>query len=151
MVRKKLAQNLVFLFMNLENDHSSDDARKCLEMDQDGLLQSLQLALHIPVPPKRTSLDKTQSTSLVRALLKLSRGKIDFWQYTYAEEYTASENTDFYTSLFNITTTRQFGDFVPEKICKTLSSSLLFSEMAISVEDLEERTTKIIVSLCIGF
>lgn len=76
---------------------------------------------------------------------------MDFWQHTYAEEYTASENTDFYTSLFNITTTRQFGDFVPEKTCKTLSSFPLFSEMTMSVEDLEERTTKIIVSLCIGF
>lgn len=126
------------MFLNLENDHSSDDAHKCLEIDQDDLLESLQLALYIPVPPKRTRLDETQLTSLVRALLALSGGKVDVRQHTYAEEYTASENANLYASLFNITTTRRFGDFVPEEMCKTLSKSLVFSGMAISVQDLEE-------------
>jgi hypothetical protein len=35
------------------NDHSSSDAHSSLEKDQDELLDSLQLSLPIPVPPKR--------------------------------------------------------------------------------------------------
>lgn len=77
MVQKTLAHNLVFLFLNLENDHSSDDAHKYLKIDQNDLFKSLQLALYISIPPKKTRLDGTQLTSLVRALLELFKGKVD--------------------------------------------------------------------------
>ncbi len=146
-----MGQNLVFLYLNQENDHSSDEAHNCLESDQDELLESLQFALPIPVSPKKTKLDEAQLTSLVRALLELSRGRVDFRQHKYSEEYTASENANLYASLFNITRTRRFGDFDSEEMCKTLSKSPVFSEIAISVQDLEERITKMIDSLRVGF
>ena len=111
----------------------------------------VQFALPIPVSPKRTKLDEAQLTSLVRALLELSGGRVDLRQHKYAEEYTASENADLFASLFNITRTRRFGDFDPEEMCKTLSKSPVFFEMAISVQDLEERTTKMMDSLSVGF
>ena len=76
---------------------------------------------------------------------------MDIREHTYAEEYIASENANLYASLFNITTTKRFEDFVPEKMCKTLSKSLVFSEIAISVQDLEKWTTKMMHSLCVGF
>lgn len=97
-----MAQNLVFLFLNLENDHSSDDAHNCLKSDQDDLLKSLHFALRIPVIPKRTKLDEIQLTSLVRAFLKLFGGKMDCRQHRYAKDYTPSENADLYALLFNI-------------------------------------------------
>lgn len=141
----------MFLLLNLENDHSSDDAHNCLESGQDELLESLQFTLLIPVPPQRTKLDKAQLTSLVRALLELSEGRVDLRQHKYAEEYTASGNADLYASLFNITRTRRFGDFDLEEMCNTLSKSPVFSEMATSVQDLEERTTKMTDYLRVGF
>lgn len=114
----------------------------CLESDQDELHESLQFALPTPVSPKKTKLDEAQFTSIVRALLELSGGRVDLRQHKYAEEYTASENANLYASLFNITRTRRFGDFEPEEMCKTLSKSPVFSEMAISVQDFERTDYK---------
>lgn len=90
-------------------------------------------------------------TSLIQALLELSGGRVDFQQYKYAEEYIASENADLYALLFNITRTKQFEDFDPEEMYKRLSKSPVFSEIVISVQDLEEQTTKIIDFLCVDF
>jgi hypothetical protein len=146
-----LAQNLVLLFLNLEKDHSSSHAQNCLESDQDELLASLQFSLPIPIPPKRTKRDEAQTTSLIRALVELSGGRVDLRQHGFAEEYTASENADLYASVFNITRTKQFGDFDLEKMCNTLSKSPVFSGMAISVQDLGERTMKMMDYLRIGF
>lgn len=52
---------------------------------------------------------------------------------------------------FSISRTRLFGNFVPEEMCKTLSKSPVFSEMTISMQDLEELTTKMMGSLRVGF
>ena len=110
-----MAQNLVFLFLNLEKDHGSVDAQTCLESDQEVLLESLQFSLPIPtgVPPKRTKLDDTQITSIVRGLLEGSGGRVDAFQHRFAEEYTARENADLCASLFDITRTNPFGKFDP--------------------------------------
>ncbi len=141
----------MFLFLNLEKDHTSFDAHKFLESDQDELLESLQFSLPISVPPKRTMREEAQLTSLIRVLLELSDGRVDLRQHGFAEEYTASENADLYASVFDITRTRQFGDFDSEEMCNTLLKSSVFSGMAISVQDLEEWTMKMMNSLCVGF
>lgn len=141
----------MFLFLNLEKDHSSSDAHKCLESDQDMLLESLQISLLIPVPPRRTKRDEAQLTSLVRALLELSGGRVDRRQHGFAEEYTASENANLYASIFDITRTNQFGDFDLEEMCNTLSKSPVFSRMTTSVQDLEEWTMKMTDLLFLGF
>ena len=137
----------MFLHLNLEKDHSSN----CLEGDQEMLLESLQLSLPIPVSTKRTKRDEAQITSLIRALLELSGGRVDLRQHGFAEEYTASENADLYASVFDIARTKQFGDFDSEEMCNTLAKSPVFSRMTISVQDLEEWTTKMMDSLRLGF
>jgi hypothetical protein len=147
---RELAQNLVLLVLNLE-DHNSSDAHNYLESNQDNLLENLQLSLPISVPAERTKRDEAQITSLFRALLELSGGRVDFQQHRFAEEYTASENADLYASVLGITRTRQFGDFDSEEMCNTLSKSPVFSGMKIGVQDLEEWTTKMINSLPVGF
>ena len=141
----------MFLFLNLEKDHSSSVAYNCLDSSQDELLENLQLSLAIPVPPKRMERDETQITSLVQALLELSGGRVDLRQHRFAEEYTANENADLYASIFDITRTKQFGDFDSEEMCNTLSKSPVFSEMATSVQDVKEWTTKMMRSLRVGF
>lgn len=150
-VHEKLAQNLLFLFLNLENDHSSSDAHNYLASDQEVLLESLQLSLPIPIPPKRTKRDEAQITSLVRALLELSGGRVDFRQHGFAEEYTASENADLYASVFDIARTKQFGDFDSEEMCNTLLKSPVFSRTTVSGQDLEELTMKMTDTLRLGF
>lgn len=75
------------------------DAHKCLESDQDVLLESFLFSLPMPMPPRRTKRDEAQVTSLVRALPELSGGRVDFRQHGFAEEYTASENADLYASI----------------------------------------------------
>lgn len=141
----------MLLFLNLEKDHSSSDTHNCLESDKDMLLESLQLSLPISVHPKRTKREEAQITSLVRALLELSGGRVDLRQHGFAEEYTASENADLYASVFDIARTKQFGDFDSEEMCNTLSKSPVFSRMAISAQHLEQRTMKMMDCLRLGF
>jgi hypothetical protein len=140
-----LAQNLVLLVLNLAKNHDS------FARNQDDLLENLQLSLPIPVPPKRTKRDEAQITSLVRALLELSGGRVDIQQHGFAGEYTASENADLYASVLGIIRTKQFGDFDSEEIRNTLSKSPVFSGMTIGARDLERRTTKMIHSLRVDF
>lgn len=152
-VRKRLAQNIVFLFLNLKNNHGSDDAQSCLKSNQEELLESLQLSLPIQVeePPERMKLDETQITSFIRGLVEVSDGRVDVLQHNFGEEYTASENADLCASLLDITRTNQFGDFDREAMCTTLLKSPVFSEMEISVQDLKGWTTKMMNCLCLGF
>ena len=121
LVQGELAQNLVFLFLNLEKDHDSFDAYNYLKSNQHDLLESLRLSLLIPVPG-RTKRDEDQITSFVRALLELSGGRVDLQQHGFAEEYTASEKADLYASVLGITRTNQFGDFDSEKCPKRFRS-----------------------------
>ena len=76
---------------------------------------------------------------------------MDVQQHGFVEEYTTSENADLYASVFNVTRSRQFGDCDPKEICKMLSKSVAFSEMAINIQYVEEWTAKMIASLRIGF
>jgi hypothetical protein len=127
-----------------ENHNSS-------KSDQDKLFQSLQCSLSIPVRSERSKRDETQITSLFRALLELSGGRVDLRQHEFAEEYTAGENADLCASVFGITRTKQFGDFDSQEMIHTLSKSPVFSGIAIGARDLEERIAKMMHSLRIGF
>lgn len=135
----------------MEKDHSSSNVHDYLLNNQDELLESLQCSLRIPEPPTRTKRDETQITSLVRALLELSGGSVEAQQHRFIEEYTASENADLYASIFNITRSRQFGNFDPKEMCKTFSKSVAFSGMAIGIRYVEEWTAKMMDPLRAGF
>ncbi len=76
---------------------------------------------------------------------------MDRRQHRFAEEYTAGENADLFASVLDIARSKQFGDFDSKKMCNTLSKSPVFSRMTISVQDLEEWTTKMMDSLRLGF
>ena len=60
------------------------------------------------MPAKRTRRGEAQITSLVRALLELSGGRVDLLQHGFAEEYMVSDNADLYASVLGITRTKQF-------------------------------------------
>lgn len=151
LVRRNLAQYLVLLFLNLEKNHNSNVAQTYLESDQDELLKILQFSIRIPAIPKRTKSDESQITFLVRALLELSGGRVDCRQHGFAEEYTASQNADLFASVFEVTRKNRFGYFDSEEMCKLVSKSPVFSEVAISQQDLESWTTSMRDFLRIGF
>ena len=139
------------LFLNLTTDYDSLHAYHYLASNEDDLLESFQLSLPIPVPPERTRRDEAQITSLVRALLELSGGRVDVQQYGFAQEYTLRDNADLYASVLGITRERTFGDSDSKQIYKELLESPVFSETTISAQDLEESTIKIREFLPIGF
>ena len=127
----------MFLFLNLQKDHNSSEAHDFLESTQNELLDTLQLSLSISIPVKRMRRE-TQTTSLLRALLKLFGGRVNCRQHGFAEEYTTSENADLYASLLGITKTREFEDLNSEKVYNELLKSSIFSEMEIGLQDLKE-------------
>lgn len=140
----------MFLLLNLQKDHHSFEAHDLLESTQDELLETLQLSLSFSVPAKRTR-RKAQTTSLLRALLELSGGRVNCRQHGFAEDYMVSENADLYASLFGITRTRQFGDLNSEKVYNDLLKSSIFSEMENGLQDMKEWTTKMKSFLRIDF
>lgn len=135
-VRRKLAKSLVISYLSYEPDYDSFDTDHYLESNEDDLLESLQLFLPISVPPGRTRRDETQLTSLIRALLEFSGGKVDLHQHEFAPEYTVYDNADLYASILGITGKRTLGDSDSEKMCNTLSKSPMFSEMTINAPNL---------------
>lgn len=132
-------------------DHNSSGAHNYLESTQDELVESLQRSLPIPEPPERTERDEAQITSLVRALLELSDNRVNDQQHGFAEECTASENTDLCASVLSITRTNQFGDFDLEDMRNTLLTSPVFSGMTFSTRDLERRIMKMLHYFGVSF
>ena len=132
-------------------DHHSDVVQKLLQSSQEELLESFQFSLYMPpgVPPRNTKLDETQKTSLGRGLVELSGGRVYALQHRFAEKYTASENADLCASLLGITRTVGFGDIESKKIHNTLS--MVLSKCTINVQEVEERTMKMMDHLRIGF
>ncbi len=150
-IQKKLAQNLVISFLNHETDLESFDAYDYLTSDKNNLLESLQSSLRRPVPPERTRSDESQMTSLVRALLELSGGRVDRQQHGFAQEYTVCDNADLYALVLGMTRKRTFGDIDSEEMCNALSKSPVFSEETFSAQSLQNRTMQIMKCLHIGF
>ena len=140
----------MLLFVELERDHNSSEAHEFFESTQYELLDTFQRNLPISISAERTRRE-AQKTSLLRALLELSGGRVDCRQHGFAEEYTASENADIFASLLGITKTRQFGDLNLEELYDELLKSPVFSEMEMGLQDLEEWTTKMMSSLRVGF
>ncbi len=144
-----LAQNLVFLRLNLEQNHNSLHTQRVLESSHDKILQDFACALSMPTWPKRTS--EIQVTSLARALLEFSGGIINLLQRRFAAEYTASDNANLFASILAMTRTSQFGKFDATEMCNTLSRSKLFSMETIREEDLCRRAIEMMRYLCLGF
>ena len=138
----------MILFLNFESDYESFYADHYLESNQNAIIESLELSLPILVVAERKRRDEAQTTSLIRALLELSGGRVDLQQPEFAEEYTASNNADLYASVLGIMRKRHFGDFDSEAMRNALSKSPLFSEMII---DLEEWITEMMDFLPVGF
>ena len=123
----------MFLFLNLEKDYSSFIVYNYFKSDQDKLFKSLQYSLQISVLLERTKCNETQITLLVRTLLELFDDRVKIQQYGFIENYTIIKNTNLYVSIFNVTRSRQFGDFDLKEMYKMLSKSITFSEIIISI------------------
>jgi len=141
----------VILFLNLVTDYDSLDADHYLTSNEDDLLEGLQHSLPIPVPPERTRGEEAQITSLIRALLKFSGGRVDVQQHGFAQEYTIRDNADLYASVLGITREKMFGDSNSEQIDKELLRSSVFLETTISAQGLEDSTMKMMDFLPVGF
>ncbi|KAJ9610168.1 hypothetical protein H2204_015409 [Knufia peltigerae] len=147
-VRRKLARNLVFLFLNLEADHMSADAQIFLASNEEELIDSLKFGLKPPIPFNR---DECQITSLFRALLELSGGRVDFLQHNFAENYTAKQNRELCARVFDISDIKKFGECDVREISSSLSKSPLFVGETLSAEGLGQWAAIMNSSLQIGF
>lgn len=141
----------MILFLNLVTDYDSLDADHYLTSNEDDLLEGLQHSLPIPVTPERTRGGEAQTTSLFRALLEFSGGRVEVQQHGFAQEYTIRDNADLYASVLSITREKTFGDSDFERIDKELLGSPVFSETTISAQDLEESNMKMMDFLPVGF
>lgn len=144
----------MFLFLNLEANHNSENAQTILTSTHDELLNGLESGLRIlvaPVSRKRPGRDESQITSLFRVLLELSGGKLNLLQHNFAGEYTANENSDLYASIFGIARTNDFGEFDGVEMCRTITKSPVFSGEEMSVQILEDWSTKMKDSLRVGY
>ncbi|KAJ4507466.1 hypothetical protein HRR83_004044 [Exophiala dermatitidis] len=147
-VRRKLARNLVFLFLNLEADHMSADAQIFLESNEEELIDSLKFGLK---PPTLFSRDECQITSLFRALLALSSGRVDFHEHNFAENYTAKQNSELCARVFDISVIKKFGEFDQGEISSSLSKSPIFVGENLSAEGLGQWAAIMSSSLQIAF
>jgi len=127
----------VISFLAQETDYDSFDTYHYLTSNEDNLLESLQLSLLLSVSLKRMRSNETQMTSLTQALLKLFNDRVNLQQHGFAQEYTVCDNTDLYALILNITRKRTFKDIDSEKMCNALLKSLIFSEVTISAQSLE--------------
>ena len=69
-----------------------------------------------------------QMISLVRGLLELSGGIVDYQQYALDQGYTISDNLNLYMVLVGVTGINQFGDFDPKEMHNALLKSKVFSK-----------------------
>lgn len=134
-------------------DHSSDGIQKLLESSQEELPELFQLSLYhsLGALSQRTKYDETQRISLGRGVVEVSGGRVCAHQHRFAGNYTVSENADLCASFLGITRTIGFGDISSEKIRKTLTTFVIFSQTTISVQEVEERTTEMMHCLSGGF
>lgn len=154
MVQLELARNLLFLFLNMEANHSSEECQLYIGSDQDGLLESLQSGLQAGMQPhalpNRTERDEAQVTSIFRKLLELSGFGTDRLRHDLDNDYTASENSDFCASVFGMPRTSTFGEFDTETMSTILSRAKVFKGVEISAEYLQRRTVMMKSFLRIG-
>ncbi|KAL9591659.1 MAG: hypothetical protein Q9179_007502, partial [Wetmoreana sp. 5 TL-2023] len=149
-VQERLSQNVVLLLLHLD-DHHSENTQIHLKSDREGLIARLVHSLRIPSPPKRPKDDEVQTTSLVRALLEMSSGRVDRQQHEFSEESTTDKNAELFASVFEITASKEFGNADVQEMIALISKSPLFSQSRISIQDLDDRTMQIRHSLLLGF
>lgn len=151
-VRKKYAQFLSFIALNLVKDYDTPSVIKLLQKDQDELLEAFRkdyadLLKAAPEISQQTA--EFHRISLRRRLLVFAGGKDDFRQRKVDPKYTADDNANFYGSLVGITGSNRFGSFDPQELCKALSRSKVFANDD-HVLDIASLTSQMMASLPIG-
>jgi hypothetical protein len=126
----------------------SADAQIFLASNEEELIDSLKFGLKPPIPFNR---DECQITSLFRALLELSGGRVDFLQHNFAENYTAKQNRELCARVFDISDIKKFGECDVREISSSLSKSPLFVGETLSAEGLGQWAAIMNSSLQIGF
>ena len=146
-----MAQNIVFLVLNLDADHASPDVQIYLENEQDGLLHCLCNNLHIREDSQRPDHDELQITTLFRLLLELSGDNVDLQWRHLSPEYTTHQNRDLYAKGLGIEVSKVLGPLDRMQMCRILAKSPTFVRTALSVESVESWSLEMEVSLQIGF
>lgn len=126
----------------------SADAQMFLASNEEELIDSLKFGLKPPTPFNR---DECQITSLFRALLELSSGRVDFHQQNFAENYKAKQNSELCARMFDISDIKKFGEFDLGEISRSLSKSPIFVGEKLSAEELGKWAAIMNSSLQIGF
>lgn len=145
-----MSQNVVLLLHNLV-DHHSDKIQIYLESDREGLITRLVHALRIQLPPRRPKDEEVQTTSLIRAFLEMSGGRVDREQHEFFDESTTDTNAELFTSVLEITRTKEFGNPDMQEMIALITRSPLFSKSMTNVQDLDDRTMEIGHSLLLGY
>ena len=147
-VKLALTQDLVFLFLALEQDHNSPATQDVLESNRDNLLDRLVSGLSISAPWTKSY--DSQVTSLGRALLDYSGGKLNLRQHRLGIGYTCSHNADLYATMLDMTRTRR-REFDAAEMYRTFSQSHVFSASPVGGKDLRGRAEEMTSALGLAF
>jgi hypothetical protein len=153
-VRKKYAQCLLFLVLNLLNDYDAAPVLELLRKDQDELLQAFRkdhtdLFKAAPANPQRIA--EFHRISLLRRLFVFSGGRDDFLQRKIDPKYTANDNVNLYGSFVGVTGSNRFGNFDSQAMLSALSKSKVFTDEDIRTLNIVELSGQMLASLPIGF
>lgn len=123
---------LVIFGLNLLESHNPPKALELLAKDQDGLLRILKDCEEDPfktLPGPQLSADtksELRKISLLRNLLHVSEGKVDFRPQALESESNFSNNLNPYGSLVGVNGTNSFGNFDPKEMDDALLKSPMF-------------------------
>jgi hypothetical protein len=135
-VLRKLAQDLVFLGLNLLENYNTPAAIELLGKSQDELLFGAFRKPHKTLSGTNFTDDEIrQIISLVRCLLEYAGGRKDFRQHRVFQ-FKANVNTKIYGSFIGITGSNPSREFDPQKMLSALASSELFNDEDIRALDM---------------
>ena len=123
---------LVIIGLNLLENYNSRDVLELLGKDQDDLLRILNECEEDPfkaLPGPQLAADtmsELRKISLLRNLLDVSEGKVDYGPQVLKSRSNFSDNINKYGGLVGVNGMKPFGNFDPKEMDEALSKSPFF-------------------------
>lgn len=149
-IRSRFWQNYMILCLLLHTDHESQYVQTTLRSKEEDLLDALRLAMDLSKTPARPKRDRAQISSLLRALYTIAGGAVNHL-YEVSGKYTAAENRDLLGSMFGTVVSNGLEDYDAEEMRRRLTTSPLFSDVTLSVQNLEHLITQMRRCLYLGY
>lgn len=144
-VQTTLGRNEEDLLDALEVAMSFPETRK-----EEDLLDAPEVAMSFPKTPARPKGERAQIISLLRALYNLAGGAVNR-SYEISGRYTAAENRDLLGSIFGTVASNSFEEYDAEEMQRRLLKSPMFSDVTLSVQNLEHLITQMRRCLYLGY